>query len=60
MAKDWNLARSELKAALISQKQMLEGFKRMGYTQEDREVKSCERNIRDIERDLKTNYSLAV
>lgn len=57
---NWNQKRGELKEALYDQQKMLENLKMRGYTQEDREVKSCERNIRDIKRDLRTNYSLAI
>ena len=58
--RNWNQKRGELKEALRNQKEMMESLKRRGYTEDDREVKSCKRNIRDIERDLRTNYSLAI
>lgn len=60
MSKNFHEARNELKQALASQKSILANLQRMGFTNADREVKSCIRNIRDIERDLKVNYSLAV
>lgn len=60
MSKDWNHARNALKEALHTQKSMLKDMERVGYTDADREVRSIKRNIRDIEHDLRTNYSLAI
>ena len=60
MSKDWNHARNALKEALRTQKSMLKDMERVGYTDADREVRSIKRNIRDIEHDLRTTYSLAV
>ena len=54
---NWNQKRSELKEALYNQREMLESLKKRGFAETDREVKSCQRNIRDLERDLKQNFS---